>query len=552
MVICRSQNKIELLPHGSLKISPLVYVRVRPFPMISYMAQAKNHLQYAQMSAAIKESDKKEVPGWKVRLRNMRQIYSVFLSVVGLIIVFSGALGFPQYENPSILLLLLFFAIATQSTMTYLVGGNVSVSVSGAISFAVAGMYGPLAAGMTAAIAELGLWLLSLRPKNRDWSHELERLGVNGGIHGISILLAGMIFVWVRDLVGTGSFLIDSIPWFVGAIVGDQVNFWLLCIIIYLANGVRPKEVWRENRWAIPMNVLVMSIGGGLIMLAVVQFGLLGLAIFVLPIILSAYSFRVTVNNAKKQMEKLEEMVTLRTQALADANHKLEALHKEKDSFLAVLTHDMRTPLTSIRGYGSIMRDRELTREQQTKIAKVILNSQDTLLEIVNNILELEKLQSGVPILLESSNFDLALLVKNTAESLETQALEKQITLNYDQIPTPVMITADMSKIRRVILNLISNALKYTPDNGLVSVRTMVNGRYAIFQVEDNGYGIPAEELPHIFDRYSRVKGHRHLAIGTGLGLAIVKSLIEAHDGEISVESEENVGSSFTFKLPLT
>ena len=83
-------------------------------------------------------------------------------------------------------------------------------------------------------------------------------------------------------------------------------------------------------------------------------------------------------------------------------------------------------------------------------------------------------------------------------------------------------------------------------------ISTKMNGRYAMFQVKDNGYGIPADELPYIFDRYSRVKGHRHLAIGTGLGLAIVKSLIEAHDGEISVESEENVGSIFTFKLPLT
>ncbi|WP_420629146.1 sensor histidine kinase [Candidatus Leptofilum sp.] len=504
------------------------------------------------MSAAIDERDKKKTPGRKERLLNRRQIYSGLLSFAGLVIIILGLLRFPQYENPSILLLLLFFAIATQSTMTYLVGGNVSVSVSGAISFAVVGLYGPVAAGMAAAIAEVGLWLLSLRPKDRDWNHEIERLGVNGGIHGVSILLGGLVFVWVRDMLGTGSFIADAIPWFAGAIVGDQVNFWLLSIIIYLANGVSPKEVFRENRWAIPMNVLVMSVGGGLIMLAVAQFGLLGLAIFVLPIILSAYSFRVTVNNAKKQMVELEEMVTLRTQALANANHELEALHKEKDSFLAVLTHDMRTPLTSIRGYGSIMRDRELTREQQTKIAKVILNSQDTLLEIVNNILELEKLQSGVPILLESSNFDVALLVKNTAESLETQALEKKITLNYDQVPSPIMITADMSKIRRVILNLISNALKYTPEDGLVSVRTMVNGRFAIFEVEDNGYGIPADELPHIFDRYSRVKGHRHLAIGTGLGLAIVKSLIEAHDGEISVQSEENVGSTFTFKLPLT
>ena len=504
------------------------------------------------MSAAIDKRKENKSHLKQLRFRNMRQLYSACLSIAGLIIVVFGLFSFPNYENPSILLLLLFFAIATQSSMTYLVGGTVSVSVSGAISYAVVGLYDPVAAGMVAAIAELGLWLLSLRPEKRDWSHELERLGVNSGIHGISILVAGLILSWLHSLLGTGDFFVESIPWFAGAIVGDQVNFWLLSVIIYLANGVRPKEVWRENRWAIPMNVLVMSIGGGLITLAVIQFGLPGLAVFVLPIILSAYSFRVTVNNAKKQMSKLEEMVAHRTQALADANHELEELHKEKDAFLAVLTHDMRTPLTSIRGYGSILRDRELTQAQQKKIAKVILNSQDTLLEIVNNILELEKLQSGTPILLESSNFDLALLVKNTAESLDAQALEKSISLNYDPIPSPIIVTADMGKIRRVILNLISNAIKYTPENGEVSVLLEADGRFVIFQVEDNGYGIPASELPTIFERYSRVKGHRHLAIGTGLGLAIVKSLIEAHNGEISVNSQVNQGSTFTFKLPLT
>ncbi len=185
------------------------------------------------MSAAIDERDEKDVPeDWNTRLRNSRQFYSAVLSFAGLIIVIFGLISFPEYENPSILLLLLFFAIATQSTMTYLVGGNVSVSVSGAISFAVVGLYGPVAAGMAAAIAELGLWLLSLRPNNRDWNHELERLGVNGGIHGISIFLAGLVFVWLRNRLGTDGFVIEGIPWIIGAIIGDQVNFWLLSIII--------------------------------------------------------------------------------------------------------------------------------------------------------------------------------------------------------------------------------------------------------------------------------------------------------------------------------
>lgn len=480
-----------------------------------------------------------------------RLIYSAFLSLLGIAIVVGGGLQFPTYVQPLNLFLLLFFAIATQSTMTYMVGGNVIVSVSDAISYAAVGLYGPVAAAMIAAISELGLWLISIRSDKREWPHKIERLGVNSGIHGFSILLAGFTFVAIRNWLGDETLLGLTMPWFIGAIVGDQLNFWLLTVIIYLANGIKPLDSWRENRWAVPMNVLVMSIGGGLIALAVVQFGLLGLAIFTLPIVLSAYSFRVTVNNAKKQMALLEEMVAARTQELADANKELEALHKDKDAFLAVLTHDMRTPLTSIKGYASILRDREVTREQQLHIAKVIVRSQETLLEIVNNILEIEKLESGTPVLLERSKYDLALQVKSVAESVEALALEKDIHLHHAEVPSPVMVTADEKKIERVLMNLISNAIKYTPEGGSVCIDTRVNGPHAIVEVSDTGYGIPEEELPHIFDRFRRVKGHRHIAVGTGLGLAIVKSLVDAHNGEIEVTSTEGEGSRFVVNLPI-
>ncbi|MGB5061698.1 MAG: HAMP domain-containing sensor histidine kinase, partial [Candidatus Promineifilaceae bacterium] len=268
--------------------------------------------------------------------------------------------------------------------------------------------------------------------------------------------------------------------------------------------------------------------------------------------------FRMYVRQAEAQMAKLEDLVELRTADLARANDNLGSANKElaqlnieMEQFLAVLTHDMRTPLTSIKGYASILRDRELEREQQTHIAKVILRSQDTLLEIVNNLLEIGKLQSGTPVLLERSAFDLALLVKISAESLETQALEKNISLNDESVPTPVEITGDEKKIQRIVLNLISNAIKYTPDGGQVFIGTRVDGQYAEVSVRDTGYGIPADELPFIFDRYSRVKKHQSIAIGTGLGLAIVKSLVEAHQGEISVESEEGVGSTFIVRLPV-
>lgn len=481
----------------------------------------------------------------------LRNIYSGFLTLVGVIIVSWGVWSFWHEDDKVTLLLLLLIAIAAQSTMTYMVGGRFGVSVSGAMSYAVVGLYGPVIGGAVAAIAEIGLWVVNLRSGQRVWKAELERLGVNAGMQAISMCLAGVAFYLTGVLLGSDNIIVRTVPWLVGAVIGDQVNFWLLAMIIFLAHGIKPLEMWRDNRWAVPMNVTVMAVGGGLVYTAVSLFGLLGLAIFVLPIILSAYSFRVTVNNAKKQMDNLEDLVALRTQALAEANDELERLNKEKDQFLAVLTHDMRTPLTSIKGYGSILRDRELSREQQVQIANVVLRSQETLLEIVNNILDLERMTSGAGLELDLAEFDLALLAKTTAETVQAQALEKQIALKFNPVPTPILITADEKKIERVLTNLISNAIKYTPKEGEVGVAVAANGRYALVEITDTGYGIPEDELPYIFDRYSRVKGHQNLAIGTGLGLAIVKNLVEAHLGFISVDSEVNAGSTFTVRLPL-
>jgi signal transduction histidine kinase len=484
-------------------------------------------------------------------MTSLRNAYSFAVSIAGLVLVVWGITQFPTYEQPVMLILLLALAILTQSTMTSMVGGMSSISVSSAISIAAVPLYGPVAAALVAAAGELGLWFISIRMDQPDWKRAVERLGVNVGMNATAMLLAGIAFQQTAALLSENTFAGYTLPWLVGALVGDQVNLWLLSFIVYLAHGVRPLSVWLENRWAVPMNVAVMGIGGGLLSTAVSEFGFIGIAIFFLPILLSAYSFRVVTNKTKEQMVQLEEMVDLRTADLAKVNKELETLNKEKDAFLAVLTHDMRTPLTSIKGYASVLKDREITPEQQQHIAKIILRSQDSLLEIVDNILEIEKLQSGTPVLLEYTMFDLALLTREAAELLEAQAAEKALTFEYERVPTPIMIEADMNRIERSVTNLISNAVKYTPREGLVKVSTGVNGRYAFVSVNDTGYGIPPHELVHIFDRYSRVRGHQNLAVGTGLGLAIVKSLVEAHKGTIEVESEVDIGSTFTLKLPL-
>lgn len=489
---------------------------------------------------------------------SLSRLYPVYLLIVSLLGVCLALVGFVQLSSQQFasFLLLALLAAAVQSTATLTLKG-VDFSVSSAVSLAAIPLFGPAPAAIIAIVAELALWIISVRADRPPWNKAIRRLGFNTGMSAITIFLAGLVFQGLGNWLGDNIVAL-GIRWVITAVVADQANLWLLIIVLHLQLGVPPLDVWREHRWAIPLNVLVSAMGGAVLSLAVIQFNLLGVLIFFLPIAASAYSFRMYVRQAEAQMAKLEDLVELRTADLAranddlgSANEELAQLNKEMEQFLAVLTHDMRTPLTSIKGYASILRDRELEREQQSHIAKVILRSQDTLLEIVNNLLEIGKLQSGTPVLLERSSFDLALLVKGITESLETQAGEKNISLNDESVPIPVEITGDEKKIQRIILNLISNAIKYTPDGGQVYIDTRVDGQFAEVAVRDTGYGIPADELPFIFDRYSRVKKHQSIAIGTGLGLAIVKSLVEAHRGEILVESEEGVGSTFTIRLPV-
>jgi len=134
---------------------------------------------------------------------------------------------------------------------------------------------------------------------------------------------------------------------------------------------------------------------------------------------------------------------------------------------------------------------------------------------------------------------------------LHAEATEKSITIQYELETQPFFISADRQQMERVVMNLISNAVKYTPYGGSVVMTVYTEGKFVLLQVKDSGYGIPSGELPYIFDRYRRVEQLKDKATGTGLGLAITKALVESHAGEITVMSTEGKGSIFTVKLPL-
>jgi signal transduction histidine kinase len=482
----------------------------------------------------------------------LRRIYLVCVSTVGVLILAASVLQLPTYEDPLILFLLIALAIAAQFVSTF-ASTKIIYEVGTAISIAAVPIFGPLGASLVAIVSFTGHWLIYNRTGFPGWRKSLEQLGFNNGMYGLTVFLAGTVFTFVLDsFTPLGPVVVVYLfAWLTAAVIADQVNLWLLAFMVYLQHNLNPKEMWWENRWAIPINVTVTAAGGGALAFAIQELGLVGMFVFFLPVFLSAYSFRIYVNSTKEQMDKLEDLVTLRTAALTEANMKLADLHKDKDAFLAVLTHDMRTPLTSILGYAGLLKDRALADEEKVHISAVILRNGRALLEIVNNILEIEQLQSGTPVLLERENFDLGLLVKNVAESIETQAVEKSIRLECRVAPEPVYLYADKQKLQRVVQNLVSNAVKYTPKTGCVALEVCVENGQALVNVNDTGYGIPTEDLPHIFERFRRVRQHQDKAVGTGLGLAIVKSLVEAHDGQIVVTSEEGVGSTFTIKLPV-
>jgi signal transduction histidine kinase len=492
-----------------------------------------------------------ETAGRAKSMVNLRSYYMALVSLAGVALFVWSAILLPGYMPWSTFALLLLLAVAAQLTATVLIGEGVTAEVSTAVSMAVVALFDPMAATFVAAVAATIGIAKSLRPNRHTWKQAAERISFNIGMVTVAMFTAGLLFHEARQFLGADTLLGQTVPWLLAAVVNDQINLWLLIGVLHLQNRARPLEIWRQHRWASPINILVMSVGGGVLALAVRQFDFLGVVVFFLPVVLSAYSFRLYVNQTRQQMEKLEELVALRTNDLMEANKELEALHKNKDAFLAVLTHDMRTALSSVKGYASVLRSGNLSSTQQVQIGNVLMRSQETLLEIVNNILEIEKLQSGTAVSLDYTEFDLAFLASLAAEAIAAQAMEKDITLRYDPDPKPLLVTADREKIKRVLMNLIANAVKYTGEGGSVTITTRLNDGYAVVDVTDTGYGIPADELPYIFERFRRVRSHQQMAIGTGLGLAIVKSLVEAHQGKITVTSEENVGSTFTVILPL-
>lgn len=228
---------------------------------------------------------------------------------------------------------------------------------------------------------------------------------------------------------------------------------------------------------------------------------------------------------------------------------ELEDAQRMKDEFIAHISHELRTPLTSIRGYTELLLDKELAKEDHDFL-HVIDRSSERLLSMVEDLLLVAQMRTG-EVRLVLADFLLKDVIEQAFEAAQPLATSRHIGLEIATDPDLAM-NGDASRLGQVLDNLISNALKYTPDGGNVSLTTTHSGENAVIEVADSGIGIPAAEQDQIFDRFFRTSNAQLAGIpGTGLGLVVTRGIVEAHGGTLDFESTEGRGTTFRVVMPL-
>jgi signal transduction histidine kinase len=233
------------------------------------------------------------------------------------------------------------------------------------------------------------------------------------------------------------------------------------------------------------------------------------------------------------------------------ARERAEAASRTREDLMAVVSHDLRNPLSAIATAATLLRrnsDADPTG-RATKQAELILRSADRMARLISDLLDIACIDAG-RLAIELRPHGAASLLQEASELFQLLASEKSLRLTVEAPDPSLLIIADQERVLQVLANLVGNALKFTPAGGTIRLRAQPDGGAVRFSVLDTGPGVSAEQLPHIFDRYWQAK--RDGRLGIGLGLSIAKGIVDAHGGRIWAESPSGEGSSFHFTLPST
>jgi signal transduction histidine kinase len=235
---------------------------------------------------------------------------------------------------------------------------------------------------------------------------------------------------------------------------------------------------------------------------------------------------------------------------LVEQNDRLRELDRLKDDFVALVSHELRTPLTSITGYLELVLDDPELADENRRFLDVVDRNADRLLRLVSDLLLVAQIESG-KLTLDLDDVDLAALAAESVEVLRPAADARDVRIVLDLADVPAL-RGDAPRLGQLLDNLVSNAVKFTEDGGRVVVALERSGEDVVLSVSDTGIGIPAAEQRRLFDRFFRASSAQARAIdGTGLGLTIARAIVEAHGGEVGLESVEGEGTTFRVRLPV-
>ena len=258
---------------------------------------------------------------------------------------------------------------------------------------------------------------------------------------------------------------------------------------------------------------------------------------------LSNGNYNVRVDNVgQDEISKLNQGFNQMARQLAKQD-------ETRQKFISDISHEFQTPLTSIQGFANILKEEDLPKEQRVKYANIILYNSKRLSSLANNMLQLTLLDRE-EIELELTNYSLVEQMNRVISTQENQAMEKNIEIVFEMPKKEIFIEGDEQRLEQVWTNIISNAIKYTNEGGLITITMKKNSKDIEVSIEDTGIGMSKEVVSHIFERFYREDKARNVE-GNGLGLAIVKSIVDLHHGKIDILSQVDVGTNFIVRLPI-
>lgn len=255
-----------------------------------------------------------------------------------------------------------------------------------------------------------------------------------------------------------------------------------------------------------------------------------------------------------RSSQELEIKVKERTKQLASALEQVKEISQKKSEFISAVSHELRTPLTSIKGYAAILMAGKIGAVPDAvkeRLLKINTHS-DNLVSMINNLLDIARIESG-RVELKFEAVTVKAMIDNVSDLLTPQIRDKDIRLSTHLPEHIKTVFVDLSHAERIFINLINNAIKFTPKGGAIqiSASSVIERGYATFNVTDTGIGIAPDDLKRLFDEFFRVENEINQNVkGTGLGLALVKNIVEAHRGTVTVRSTVGSGTTFSFTLP--